>query len=184
MIPATISFTREWISDGFKLGGVEMEKLLFAAASLTQDAGRVSGGDFDGLNDTLGEASKVGVFDAVGVTATIFSANNASNSMIGINDSNDVIMFGANVRLWDGRDSDSLTLATAVGAFASASDVGVTLSNCIRDPAGVVDLLNGSEGYLSAAAHGPLTSDGAGEAQLALGGGHATDFPVSVWNFG
>jgi hypothetical protein len=149
-----------------------MEPLLFAAAALTQ-------------SDTVNEASYAGIYVSAGVTATIFGANNAMNSMIGVHGSNHAIMVGANDGAWlDGGSADSLTLATGVGAFVSAGDVGVTLSHFNPHPAAIVDVLYGSGGHVSASAFGPLGSDVAEGLQLGLGGGHAIDVAGSVWNFG
>jgi hypothetical protein len=148
-----------------------MDHLLVAAATLTQ-----------GDNDNA--ASNVGIYDSARVTATIFGAYNTVHSMIGANGSNPSIAFGANDGGWlDGASSDTLALATRVGAFADSSDIGVMLSN-FSHPAEIVDLLNGSEGYFSASAFGPLTSDVPGDLQPALGGGHATDIAGSIWDFG
>jgi hypothetical protein len=148
-----------------------MEHVLLATATLTQ-------GDADNA------ASNVGIYDSARVTATIFGAYNTVHSMIGGNGSDHAIAVGANDGGWlDGAGSDSLTLATRVGAFADSADIGVMLSNFCH-PAEIVDLLNGSEGYFSASVFGPLTPDVPGALQRELGGGHATDIAGSIWDFG
>jgi hypothetical protein len=153
------------------LGGAEMEHLLVAAATLTQ-----------GANDNA--ASNVAIYESAQVTATIFGAYNSVHAIIGSNGSNQSIAVGADDGGWlYGASNDSATLATRVGAFTDSSDIGVMLAN-FSAPAEIVDLLNGSEGYFSASAYGPLTSDVAGALQRELGGGHATDIAGSIWDFG
>jgi hypothetical protein len=147
-----------------------MEHLLVAAATLTQ-----------GANDNA--ASNVAIYESAQVTATIFGAYNSVHATIGSNGSNQSIAVGANDGGWlDGASSDPLALAAGVGAFADSSDIGVMLAS-FSAPAEIVDLLNGSEGYFSASAYGPLTSDVPSALERALGGGHATDIAGSIWNF-
>ena len=148
-----------------------MEHLLVAAATLTQ-----------GANDNA--ASAIGIYNSAQVTATIFGAYNTVHSTIGSNGSNQSIAVGADDGGWlYGASNDSATLATSVGAFTDSSDIGVMLAS-FSAPAEIVDLLNGSEGYFSASAFGPLASDVPGDLQPALGGGHATDIAGSIWDFG
>lgn len=146
-----------------------MEPLLVAAATPTQ-----------GANDNA--AANVAIYDSAQVTATIFAACNPVHATIGVTGSDQT--GGANDGGWlDGASSDTLTLAAHVGAFVDSSDIGVMLSH-FSAPAGIVDLLNGTEGYFSASAFGPLTSDVPDALQRVLGGGHATDMAGSIWDFG
>ena len=148
-----------------------MKHLLVAAATLTQ-----------GANDNA--ASDVAIYDSARVTATIFGACNTVHAMIGSDGSNPSVAVGANDGGWlDGARGDALALVAGVGAFADSSDLGAMLSN-FSAPAEIVDLLHGSEGYFSASAFGPLTSDVPDALQRELGGGHATDIAGSIWDFG
>ena len=148
-----------------------MKHLLVAAATLTQ-----------GDNDNA--APNVGIYHSARVTATIFAAGDSIHSIIGVDGSNHSIAVGANDGGWlDGASSDSLTLAASVGAFVDSGDIGGMLSH-FSHPAEMVDLLNGSEGYFSASASGPLTSDVPGDLQRPLGGRDATDIAGSIWDFG